>query len=82
MFFVYILQSFKDSGFYVGLTANVDKRLQTHNAGRVRSTKARIPFKVVYTESFPSRIEAREREKYLKSYKGASEKMTILDKIR
>ena len=78
MYLVYILQSERDSGFYVGLTKDIDQRLKYHNAGRVRSTSKRRPFKLVYKESFSSRVEAREREKYLKSYKGAKEKLNIL----
>jgi putative endonuclease len=78
MYFVYILQSLKDKGYYVGLTSNLENRLAYHNAGRVRSTKLRIPFKLMYSERFNSRSEAREREKYLKSYKGSKEKLSII----
>ena len=81
MFFVYFLQSLKDGRCYVGLTSNIDKRLAYHNAGRVRSTKLRIPFKLLYTEKFSTRIQAREREKFFKSYKGSKEKLTILENL-
>ena len=39
MFFVYILQSEKDGGFYIGYTSDLDKRLQQHNAGKTRLLK-------------------------------------------
>ena len=80
MYFIYILQSENDKGLYVGLTSDVDKRLVYHNAGRVRSTSHRRPFKVIYKESYGSRAEAREREKFLKSYKGSKEKLTIIER--
>lgn len=80
-FFVYIIRSIKDSGYYVGMTKDLNTRLNYHNKGLVRSTKHRIPFKLVYKEIFQTTKEAREREKYLKSYKGAKEKMDILDSL-
>ena len=81
-FYVYILQSLKDKGYYVGMSGNVEVRVQYHNQGRVRSTKHRVPFQVLYREEFGSRVQAREREKYLKSYRGAKEKLTIIENSR
>ncbi|MCK9244949.1 MAG: GIY-YIG nuclease family protein, partial [Candidatus Marinimicrobia bacterium] len=34
MYFVYILQSQKDQGFYIGFTSNLEKRIKEHNAGK------------------------------------------------
>jgi putative endonuclease len=65
--FVYVLQSQKDSAFYIGISSDVQKRLQSHNKGNTRSTKSRRPFKLLYTEKYATRKEARKREKYLKS---------------
>ena len=81
MYYVYILKSLKDNEYYVGLTSNIENRLEYHNKGRVKSTKHRTPFKIVYSEQFFIRKEARDREKYLKSYKGSKEKLGILEKI-
>ncbi len=78
---VYILESQKDGDHYVGLTADIGKRLEYHNKGRVRSTKFRTPFVLVYSEQFGTRMEARAREKYLKSYKGSREKLSILESL-
>ena len=80
-FFVYIIRSIKDSGYYVGMTKDLNTRLNYHNKGLVRSTKHRVPFELIYKEKFQTIKEAREREKYLKSYKGAKEKMDILDSL-
>ena len=49
------------------MTNNIDRRLAEHNNGENRSTKAYQPFLLIYKETFASRIEAREKEKYLKS---------------
>ena len=49
------------------MTNNVGRRLAEHNNGENRSTKAYKPFVLIYTEAFPTSIEAREKEKYLKS---------------
>ena len=81
MYFVYILRSLTDKRYYVGMTKDVEKRLLYHNRGAVRSTKNRRPFEIVYTEQFENRAEARERETYLKSYRGSREKLTILGTI-
>lgn len=68
-------------GYYVGLTSNVEKRLLCHNNGYVRSTKNRRPFVLIYTETFNTRAEARDKEKYFKSYAGAREKLRIIDNL-
>jgi putative endonuclease len=70
MYFVYILQSLKDNKYYIGSTSNVESRLKFHNSGRQRSTKHRIPFILVHSETFLNRMEAEKREKQIKSYKG------------
>jgi len=80
-YFVYILRSLKDGNLYVGISADVEKRLVQHNSGKTQSTKSRKPFKLIYREKFNSRQEARGREKYLKSYEGSREKLTIIENI-
>ena len=48
--YVYVLQSERDGNFYVGYTKNIRKRLREHNDGNVKSTKNRLPMKLVYWE--------------------------------
>jgi putative endonuclease len=69
-FFVYVLRSLKDNKYYVGQTSNLEARIDYHNAGRQKSTKYRVPFKLVYYEELSSRMKAVKREKELKSGKG------------
>ncbi len=66
MFLVYILESLKDSTFYIGQTNNLTERLKRHNSGRVKSTKYKSPFRLVYFEEFSSRAEAMSRELEIK----------------
>ncbi len=70
MHYVYILQSEKDLKFYIGEAKDLEARLAYHNAGLQRSTKNRIPFRVVYYEVLNDRVEALKREKEIKSWKG------------
>lgn len=48
------------------MTMDVDKRLSQHNLKQNKSTKAYTPWRLIHKEGFETRIEAREREKYLK----------------
>ena len=52
---------------YIGMSQDVSKRLLQHNAGKTRSTKAYAPWRLIHTEEFETREEARSREVYLKS---------------
>lgn len=66
MFYVYILKSRKDDKLYIGSSSDLKRRLKEHNSGLVESTKSRIPFKLVYFESYASEDDARHREHNLK----------------
>ena len=70
VYFVYVLLSLKDQEHYHGLSSNIAERIKQHNAGKVRSTKSRRPFVLLYDERVGSLTEARKREKYLKSAAG------------
>ncbi len=70
MYYVYILKSLKDEKHYYGSTSNLDKRLSSHNSGKVRSTKSRRPLIVIYFESFETKSEALKREFFFKSKPG------------
>jgi putative endonuclease len=65
--FVYVIRSEVDGRFYVGMTENLERRLNEHNSGKTKSTKGYRPWILVHSEVHPDRITARKREKYLKS---------------
>lgn len=66
MFFVYILKSKKDGKFYTGSTSDLKRRVKEHNAGKVTSTKHRLPFVLQYYEAMQTEDEAKKREYQLK----------------
>ena len=68
--FVYILYSQNFKRYYIGMSTDVLRRVDSHNFGKVKSTKAFIPWKLIHLKEFKTRIEARTREKYLKSAAG------------
>ncbi len=70
MWTIYVLQSRIDGDRYVGITRDIKRRMYEHNSGKVRSTKSRKPFDLVYTEYCSNSSDARVREKYLKSAAG------------
>jgi putative endonuclease len=67
---VYAIRSIARNYIYVGLTNNFERRLVEHNSGSNKTTKPYRPFEKVLLEAYPSRPEARVREKYLKSGAG------------
>lgn len=67
MIFVYAIRSIKRNYIYVGMSTNLERRIREHNNGENKSTQAYKPFVLIYFEKFMTRIEARSKEKYLKS---------------
>ncbi|MDW3209454.1 MAG: GIY-YIG nuclease family protein [Reichenbachiella sp.] len=80
MFFTYILKIEIDGSYYCGHSKNIESRLQRHNSGKVRSTKAKRPWILHYQEVFETKSEAYRREMFFKSIDGynflKSEKIT------
>ncbi len=52
--------------------------MKEHNAKRNKSTKAFVPWSIIYKEEVETRVLAREREKYLKSGIGRDFIKTII----
>ncbi|MBL7842235.1 MAG: GIY-YIG nuclease family protein [Cyclobacteriaceae bacterium] len=70
MFFVYALKSVSRNYIYVGLTSDLQSRIDRHNKGYERTTRPYTPFQLILSEEFPDRASARGREKFLKSGQG------------
>ncbi len=77
MFYVYVIKSLNRNYIYVGITDNIERRFLQHNNGENKSTKAYAPFVIIHTESFSTRPEAREKEKYFKSGVGKEYLKTV-----
>ena len=70
MFYVYLLHSKKDNGFYIGYSTDLKRRLSEHRRGASFATKSRGPWKLIYYEAYTEREDAEGREKFLKSGAG------------
>ena len=80
MNYTYILEC-KDGTYYTGWTNNLEKRMKEHNEGKgAKYTKARRPVKLVYFETFESKIDAMKREYAIKQMK-RSEKIKLISPI-
>ena len=49
------------------MTNNLERRLHEHKSGKNKTTEPYRPFELIYTEEHETRVEARIREKRLKS---------------
>jgi putative endonuclease len=67
MFYIYVLQSLKDDGFYTAYSDDLKRRLAEHGNGDVISTRNRLPVKLVYYEASCNQQDALHREKFLKT---------------
>ena len=68
-FFLYILQSEKNRKYYIGITKDIEIRLNQHNRGVGKSTRSNRPWRLVYTEEYNTWSEAAIREKQIKNQK-------------
>ena len=65
--FVYILRC-ADASLYTGITKDVKRRCQQHNAGTAsRYTRSRLPAKLVWREAHASQSAALKREAAIKA---------------
>ena len=76
---VYVLESLLDGTHYTGISKDPGNRLDEHNRGKNRFTKGHIPWKIIFTETFPDWAAARKREKYYKSASGRRKLKTIIE---
>lgn len=56
----------------IGSTNDLVRRLSEHNRGHTRSTRQKGIWQVIYKEEYEGSLEARRREKQIKSYKGGN----------
>ena len=68
-YWVYVLEN-EGNRWYIGQTNNLEKRFERHNSQKVKSTKNRGKWNIIYKEKVLTRSEALRREEYLKSGAG------------
>ena len=77
--FVYIVRC-ADGSLYTGITKDVARRCQQHNAGTAsRYTRSRLPVKLIYHEVRPDQSSALKREAAIKAM-NRREKLTMIQK--
>jgi putative endonuclease len=69
MYYVYILYPVDFDRYYVGQCEDIALRIKRHNGRGVPSTKAYVPWNLVYSETFNSRTQAVHRETAIKKKK-------------
>ena len=75
--YAYILEC-ADGTYYCGYTNDLDKRIETHNAGKgAKYTRARLPVRLVYSEEYDTKEEAMSREWHLKQLSRAQKDVLI-----
>jgi putative endonuclease len=71
MYRVYVIQN-EEGRFYIGLTDDVIRRVNDHNAGVSTWTHYRGPWQLRWTSEAMSLGEARKLENFLKKQKGGN----------
>ncbi len=78
MNYVYLLQCADDT-LYCGWTKDIDARLAAHNSGKgAKSTRSRLPVKLVYHEVYEDLQKALSREWHLKRL-SREEKLKLIE---
>ncbi|WP_085809972.1 TrmH family RNA methyltransferase [Sphingomonas sp. TZW2008] len=84
-FWAYILRCADDS-YYAGHTDDLDHRVAQHQGGEMPGyTQHRLPVTVMWSQEFPSRLEAQEAERQIKGWSRAKKEALIAgdwDRIR
>jgi putative endonuclease len=82
MFIVYALYSSQFDKIYIGFTSNLEQRLLSHNQLSKKGYTVKYrPWKLFYSESHATKIEAMRREKQLKSARGREFLRMMLQKL-
>lgn len=79
MNYFYIIQSTKDQTFYYGSTKDLKTRIKDHNYGKTKSIKHKLPYRLIYYESYLSYKLARRRELHIK--KSGKERSEVLRRL-
>jgi len=80
MYYVYVLRSLLNNRLYTGYTNDLERRLEEHNSGKTKYTSYTGPYKLIYKETYTTRLEAARRERFLKSGKGRAFLKEVLEK--
>ncbi len=79
-YYVYILHNKRKNFLYVGYSKNLVQRIKEHNNGRAKSTKGYLPLELIHYEAYCNQYDAKRRERYLKTNRGRTTILTMLQK--
>lgn len=68
MAYTYILKT-ACNDYYIGSTDDLEQRLKYHKAGKVFSTKNKLPIQLVFKEYYNTKGEAQTKEYKIKKWK-------------
>lgn len=77
-YYVYVLNNPTKNFIYIGYSEYLKARVKAHNKGENTSTKPYIPLELIRYEAYKNMVDAKRREKYLKTHKGRTTLMTML----
>ena len=80
MFTVYILKNTITGRRYIGSTKDFNRRLAEHNSGHTKSTATKGQWNLIYSEIYENEIQARRRERQIKSYKEGNALIKLLSR--
>ena len=78
---VYVLRSLKNGRLYTGSTNDLPRRIAEHTRGKTKYTRHAGPFELVYSEKYSSGLEARQRERFLKTGQGREELKRLMGSV-
>jgi putative endonuclease len=77
MWYVYILEC-RNKALYTGVTNNIERRLKDHQTGQGgHYTSCNRPRRILYTEEFKDKSEAKNREQQIKRW-SKSKKLVLI----
>jgi putative endonuclease len=78
-YYSYVLRSLKNGILYKGSTQDIEKRINTHNSGKVKFSSKYMTWELVLFEEVQTRADAINREKWYKTRIGRN---WVLNKIK
>jgi predicted GIY-YIG superfamily endonuclease len=71
MYYIYVLECRQNRSWYIGYTADLQRRVADHQLGKgCRTTAMKKNWKLVYYEAYINKSDALGREKFLKGGSG------------
>ena len=68
MYYIYVLKC-ANNDLYIGYSKDLKSRIKKHFQGKIKSTKSKMPLKLIYYESYLNKFDAIKRERQLKLHK-------------